>query len=113
MEKYICKYCGESFENALEMTLHIQKQHNDIDDDTISKFGIVSEIDLETIPTDAGIYCFKNIVNNKCYIGQTQDIRSRFKTHVAIAMREKGRDSMIIYSDIRVILFMSGYKPRI
>lgn len=98
MEKYICKYCGESFENALEMTLHIQKQHNDIDDDTISKFGIVSEIDLETIPTDAGIYCFKNIVNNKCYIGQAQDIRSRFKTHVAIAMREKVRESMIIYS---------------
>ena len=30
----------------------------------------------------AGIYIFKNIVNNKYYVGQSLDIRRRFNKHM-------------------------------
>lgn len=29
-----------------------------------------------------GIYCFKNLINNKCYIGQAKDITRRYKEHL-------------------------------
>lgn len=35
---------------------------------------------VEEIP---GIYCFRNIVNQKCYIGQAVNLRNRFKSHIS------------------------------
>jgi predicted GIY-YIG superfamily endonuclease len=35
----------------------------------------------------AGIYLFKNLINNKCYIGQSLNIRNRFNKHM---LRMKG-----------------------
>ena len=33
---------------------------------------------IKYIPTDAGIYLFKNDVNGKCYVGQAINLRKRF-----------------------------------
>lgn len=37
---------------------------------------------IKYIPTDAGIYLFKNDVNGKCYVGQAINLRKRFYTHI-------------------------------
>ena len=37
---------------------------------------------IKYIPTDAGIYLFKNNVNGKCYVGQAINLRKRFYTHI-------------------------------
>lgn len=37
--------------------------------------------DICNAPNHAGIYCFKNTVNGKCYIGQAVKLRSRLKYH--------------------------------
>lgn len=29
-----------------------------------------------------GIYCFKNLINGKCYIGQARDLRKRYSSHM-------------------------------
>ena len=33
-------------------------------------------IDLSKIPTTCGVYCFKNKINNKIYIGITNDYKN-------------------------------------
>lgn len=40
------------------------------------------EILKKCLPKKAGIYCFKNKINKKCYIGQSVDIRHRFLNHI-------------------------------
>ena len=37
---------------------------------------------IKYIPTDTGIYLFKNDVNGKCYVGQAINLRKRFYTHI-------------------------------
>lgn len=37
---------------------------------------------LEIASNTAGIYLFKNKINNKCYVGQSLDIRRRFNKHM-------------------------------
>ena len=34
------------------------------------------------VETTPGIYCFRNIINQKCYIGQAVNLRNRFKQHM-------------------------------
>lgn len=34
------------------------------------------------LPHESGIYMIKNLINNHCYIGQSQDIKHRIDTHV-------------------------------
>lgn len=38
--------------------------------------------DLNNIPNYAGIYCIKNTINNKCYIGQSIKLKNRLKDHL-------------------------------
>lgn len=40
-------------------------------------------IDLSKIPTTCGVYCFKNKINNKIYIGSTKNLRKRFVQHIS------------------------------
>ena len=35
---------------------------------------------VEGVP---GIYCFRNTINQKCYIGQAVNLRNRFKSHMS------------------------------
>lgn len=37
--------------------------------------------DIYNLPNYAGIYCIKNIINGKCYIGQAIKLKNRFKDH--------------------------------
>lgn len=39
-------------------------------------------IEANLITTKPGIYCFKNCVNGKCYIGQAVNLQKRFKAHM-------------------------------
>lgn len=55
--------------------------------------------DICNAPNHAGIYCFKNKVNGKCYIGQAIKIRSRLKGHWH-AINSHSIDNMIIYKAI-------------
>ena len=34
------------------------------------------------VETKPGIYCFRNVINQKCYIGQAINLRNRFKQHM-------------------------------
>ena len=34
------------------------------------------------VETTPGIYCFRNMINQKCYIGQAVNLRNRFKQHM-------------------------------
>lgn len=40
-------------------------------------------IDLSKIPTTCGVYCFKNKINNKIYIGSAKNLRKRFVQHIS------------------------------
>lgn len=40
-------------------------------------------IEANLITTKPGIYCFKNTINGKCYIGQAVNLQRRFKTHMS------------------------------
>ena len=33
---------------------------------------------------NCGIYCIKNLINNKVYIGKTNDLQSRWKNHLFV-----------------------------
>lgn len=55
--------------------------------------------DICNAPNHAGIYCFKNKINGKCYIGQAIKIRSRLKCHWN-AINSHSIDNMIIYKAI-------------
>lgn len=39
-----------------------------------------------------GIYKFENLVNNKCYIGQSRDIEKRYKKHLQIMNNENDKN---------------------
>lgn len=43
----------------------------------------MSIIKLSKIPTTGGIYCFKNKVNNKIYIGSAKNLRKRLVQHLS------------------------------
>lgn len=38
-------------------------------------------IQYKSLKNECGIYCFKNLVNNKCYIGQALNLRKRLRSH--------------------------------
>ena len=38
--------------------------------------------DLSDIQNLPGIYCIENIINNKCYIGQSVNVRKRLRVHI-------------------------------
>lgn len=40
-------------------------------------------IEAKVITTKPGIYCFKNLINGKCYIGQAINLQKRFKAHIS------------------------------
>lgn len=46
-----------------------------------SKYLQFSLETISSIPKSCGIYCFRNNVNNKCYIGQAINIRRRVRSH--------------------------------
>lgn len=56
--------------------------------------------EVENIP---GIYLIKNLVNNKCYIGQSIRLKTRLQDHYSTAISKKCEDQkarMILYSAI-------------
>lgn len=55
--------------------------------------------DICNAPNHAGIYCFKNKINNKCYIGQAIKLRNRLKAHWR-AIQSHSVENMIIYKAI-------------
>lgn len=50
-------------------------------------------------PNIAGIYLFKNIINGKCYVGQSVNLRSRIKDHMRNA--KNGKLDLPLYRAIR------------
>ena len=38
-------------------------------------------IQYKSLKNECGIYCFKNLINNKCYIGQAVNLRKRLRSH--------------------------------
>jgi group I intron endonuclease len=38
-------------------------------------------IQYKSLKNECGIYCFKNLINNKCYIGQAINLRKRLRSH--------------------------------
>lgn len=55
--------------------------------------------DVCNAPNHAGIYCFKNKVNGKCYVGQAVKLRTRLKQHWR-TIQTNSVDNMIIYKAI-------------
>jgi group I intron endonuclease len=55
--------------------------------------------DVCNIPNHAGIYCFKNKINGKCYIGQAIKLRNRLKAHWH-AIQNHSVQNMVIYKAI-------------
>lgn len=55
--------------------------------------------DVCNAPNHAGIYCFKNKVNGKCYVGQAIKLRTRLKQHWR-TIQNNSIDNMIIYKAI-------------
>lgn len=49
-----------------------------------------------------GVYKITNLINNKCYIGQSQNIEQRWKRHIATAFNENDNAyNYPLYCDIR------------
>lgn len=38
-------------------------------------------IQYKNLKNECGIYCFKNLINNKCYIGQAINLKKRLRSH--------------------------------
>ena len=45
--------------------------------------------DFVGLPHESGIYMIKNLVNNRCYIGQSQDMKTRTALHVCLLRNNK------------------------
>ena len=43
---------------------------------------LTDKLQLKTLTSKAGIYAFRNKINNKYYIGQSLSIRSRINAHI-------------------------------
>jgi group I intron endonuclease len=46
-----------------------------------------------------GVYCIKNTLNGKCYVGVSSDIKNRFKTHIRSAKALENK--YLLYEDMR------------
>lgn len=55
--------------------------------------------DICNVSNHAGIYCFKNKINGKCYIGQAVKLRTRLKAHWR-AIQSHSIENMVIYKAI-------------
>lgn len=49
------------------------------------------------LPKESGIYCFENIINNKKYIGQSQNVLERVKNH--LRKLKIGKDSCRVFQN--------------
>ena len=38
--------------------------------------------DIKTLDNISAIYCFRNTINNKCYVGQAEQLRKRLLHHI-------------------------------
>lgn len=56
--------------------------------------------DICNAPNHAGIYCFKNTINGKCYIGQAVKLRTRLKCHWKVYKADSVKN-MCIYDAFR------------
>jgi hypothetical protein len=55
-----------------------------------------------TITNNSGIYCIKNIINNKLYIGSAKNFRIRFNIHLSQLRKNKHHSCLedgIIYTN--------------
>jgi len=49
-----------------------------------------------------GIYCFENLINGKCYIGESKDVKHRYNQHICSCNNKKSKAYYFeIYSDMR------------
>ena len=55
------------------------------------------ELIKENVPNICGIYLIRNIINKKCYIGQSIYLQKRLLTHINPKTWNKVKDRMIIY----------------
>ena len=55
---------------------------------------------LKNISKQSGIYKFTNTVNNKCYIGQAQNLKVRIRGHLRDFKKNK-YDNIYFYKSIR------------
>lgn len=58
-------------------------------------FENYKEWNIEDIPESSGIYCFRNKINGKLYIGQAQKLKTRIKDHLT------SKDNLYIHNALR------------
>ena len=56
-------------------------------------------IQYKSLKNECGIYCFKNLINNKCYIGQAVNLRKRLRSHYT-AFKAKTNLHLALYKAV-------------
>lgn len=57
-------------------------------------------IEYNKFTNESGIYCFKNLINNKCYIGQAINLKKRLRAHFS-AYRGNRNLNLALYKAFR------------
>jgi len=62
----------------------------------ISNFS--NKLDIDKLPNISGIYCFKNKINNKIYIGSSKSIKYRISKHISLLKKNKHDNKYFQYA---------------
>lgn len=56
-------------------------------------------VQYNQLKNESGVYCFKNLVNGKCYIGHAKNLKKKLRAHYA-TIKAKSNLQYIFYKDV-------------